>query len=124
MENKMKRTRLDQSFTIPKESEIDVTKIMVDSDGLIKLKSKKNRKKEKEFSESIVSFAWCSNYIINSFEKNNQYSKLYCLIMNIIDFRFWFCDCNYTSPYGLVVAAECKKHNGKVNEKWKRTKIC
>jgi len=39
-------------------------------------------------------------------------SKFYCFIMNIIDFRYWFCNCHYYSPYGLVISADaCKKHN-------------
>lgn len=33
------------------------------------------------------------------------------IAMNIIDFRYWFCDCSYTRPYGLVISADCKKHD-------------
>lgn len=31
--------------------------------------------------------------------------------MNTIDFRFWFCDCMYEVPYGLVIYAGCEKHD-------------
>jgi hypothetical protein len=44
-------------------------------------------------------------------ENKYNHSKLYCAIMTIIDFRFWFCDCGYWSPYGKVISAECKKHD-------------
>jgi len=34
-----------------------------------------------------------------------------CKLMNILDFRYWFCECGYISPYGLVISADCKKHD-------------
>jgi hypothetical protein len=40
-----------------------------------------------------------------------QWKPWECVILNIIDFRFWFCDCHYTSPYGRVVMADCNKHD-------------
>jgi hypothetical protein len=40
-----------------------------------------------------------------------QRSKIYCLFMNLIDFRYWNCDCHYQPPYGLVIMADCKKHD-------------
>jgi len=40
-----------------------------------------------------------------------QYTRLYCWIMNIIDFRFWRCECEYVAPYGKVIAGHCKKHD-------------
>jgi hypothetical protein len=42
---------------------------------------------------------------------NNNKSKLYCLVMNILDIRFWFCECGYYDPYGKVICAHCKKHD-------------
>lgn len=34
-----------------------------------------------------------------------------CWIMNKIDFRYWFCECEYYVPYGLVVMGGCKYHD-------------
>lgn len=39
------------------------------------------------------------------------HSKLECFVLNIIDFRFWFCECHYYSPYGLCISGGCKKHD-------------
>jgi len=47
----------------------------------------------------------CINY------KPKNRSKLYCFIMNIIDFRYWFCDCKYLSHCGIVISSDCKKHD-------------
>ena len=34
--------------------------------------------------------------------------------LNIIDFRYWFCNCSYYVPYGLVISADtCQKHDNK-----------
>jgi len=48
---------------------------------------------------------------IKKIQKKNFKSELYCFIMNIIDYRYWRCDCCYESPYGLVISADCKKHD-------------
>ena len=40
-----------------------------------------------------------------------QWKKWECILMNIIDFRNWFCNCYYTKPYGLVIMGGCKKHD-------------
>jgi hypothetical protein len=32
-------------------------------------------------------------------------------LMNLVDFRYWFCECEYVVPYGLVVMAECWRHD-------------
>lgn len=37
------------------------------------------------------------------------YTPLYCWIMNKIDVRYWFCECEYSAPYGLVVM--CERHD-------------
>lgn len=45
-------------------------------------------------------------------KKLNSHSPLYCFVMNLIDVRYWFCNCRYTAPYGLVISADtCKKHD-------------
>ena len=41
----------------------------------------------------------------------NSRSRIYCFIMNVIDFRFWQCDCSYYPPYGLCKSIGCKKHD-------------
>lgn len=40
-----------------------------------------------------------------------QWNDLECWIMNLIDYRYWFCECHYQSPYGPVVMAGCPKHD-------------
>lgn len=42
--------------------------------------------------------------------KISQYTLFYCILMTIIDFRYWFCGCHYTPPYGLLHPMMCKKH--------------
>ena len=32
-------------------------------------------------------------------------------IIDRLDFRFWFCECHHECPYGLVISADCKKHD-------------
>jgi len=44
-------------------------------------------------------------------ERIPQYTQLYCILMTIIDIRFWFCKCGYTYPYGLCFLLDCKLHN-------------
>lgn len=36
-----------------------------------------------------------------------QWSNWECTIMNIIDFRYWFCECHYQASYGKVISADC-----------------
>lgn len=40
-----------------------------------------------------------------------EWNSLECWFMNLLDFRFWFCECHYRPPYGLVLSADCKKHD-------------
>ena len=40
-----------------------------------------------------------------------HYTRLYCTIMNVIDFRLWFCECKYYEPYGRVTSADCRRHD-------------
>lgn len=37
--------------------------------------------------------------------------RVYCFIMNILDIRYWFCNCEYTPPYGRVIEGGCKYHD-------------
>jgi len=32
-----------------------------------------------------------------------------CWIMNLIDFRHWFCDCTYMAPWGKVISPDCEE---------------
>ncbi len=40
-----------------------------------------------------------------------HYTKLYCFLMNLLDFRYWFCECECFAPYGRVISGDCKKHD-------------
>lgn len=54
------------------------------------------------------------NTLFGYFKKgytSKHYRQWYCDLMNTIDFRYWFCDCYYAIPYGLVIMADCKKHD-------------
>lgn len=42
---------------------------------------------------------------------HKYYTQLYCDIMNLVNFKYWFCECKYFQPYGLVIMADCKKHD-------------
>jgi hypothetical protein len=34
-----------------------------------------------------------------------------CWLMELLDFRYWFCDCHYQAPYGKVIMGGCPKHD-------------
>jgi len=40
-----------------------------------------------------------------------QWKDWECELMNILDWRYWGCECEYMSPYGLVISADCEKHD-------------
>lgn len=40
-----------------------------------------------------------------------QWKSWECKVRNLIDFRYWFCECHYQSPYGLVIMGGCPKHD-------------
>ena len=42
--------------------------------------------------------------------------RIYYRLMNIIDFRYWFCDCHYELGWGLMIDMSCKYH-GEQNDK-------
>jgi hypothetical protein len=50
------------------------------------------------------------NRAINNI-KPKQYKRWECNILNIIDVRYWFCECGYYAPYGKVISAGCKRHD-------------
>lgn len=39
--------------------------------------------------------------------------KLIYGVLNLIDFRFWFCDCHYEYKWGLLIDVYCQKHGDK-----------
>jgi len=43
--------------------------------------------------------------------KMRQWKNWECNLMNIINFRFWGCECHYRAPYGKVIMAGCEKHD-------------
>jgi hypothetical protein len=40
-----------------------------------------------------------------------QWKPWECYVMNLLDFRYWLCDCHYEPPYGKVISAWCRKHS-------------
>lgn len=36
--------------------------------------------------------------------------RAFCSVMNVVDFRYWECECRYYAPYGKVISADCEKH--------------
>lgn len=40
-----------------------------------------------------------------------HYSPFVCHIMNMFDKRVRYCECEWLAPYGLVVSADCEKHD-------------
>lgn len=34
-----------------------------------------------------------------------------CSALNVLDIRYWFCECHYAPPYGFVVMAGCERHD-------------
>ena len=46
-------------------------------------------------------------------KKPRQWKNWECWIINLIDIRLWFCDCNceWVAPYGFVPEADCEKHD-------------
>jgi len=83
--------------------DIGILKVMFynDSIKLSKVKIKKGLNKVPDWDASI------------KFNEGKKYhhSKFYCSIMNLIDFRYWRCECHYKYPYGRVISADCEKHD-------------
>lgn len=44
-------------------------------------------------------------------QPERQWNNWKCTILNLIDFRYWFCECHYQLPYGLVIMGGCPKHD-------------
>lgn len=40
-----------------------------------------------------------------------QWSQWKCKLMNLINFRYWRCECHYQAPYGKVIMEKCPKHD-------------
>ena len=34
-----------------------------------------------------------------------------CCLLNLLDFRYWRCECEYVAPYGKVIFGDCEKHD-------------
>lgn len=44
-------------------------------------------------------------------QSERQWNNWKCTILNLIDFRYWFCECHYHPTYGLVIMGGCPKHD-------------
>lgn len=42
---------------------------------------------------------------------NKQWKIWECVLMTIFDFKYWFCECHYSAPYGKVISADCERHD-------------
>lgn len=42
---------------------------------------------------------------------NKQYTQSECDTLNKLDQEHKDCECSYEPPYGLVISADCKKHD-------------
>lgn len=40
-----------------------------------------------------------------------HYTKFYCWLMTIIKYQYGNCYCHYQIPYGLIISADCDKHD-------------
>ena len=40
-----------------------------------------------------------------------EWTPFWCLVWNLLDVRYWFCDCFYEVPWGLCVTGGCEKHD-------------
>ena len=54
---------------------------------------------------NILQIYECSRY------KKKKYSWLFCMFMNIVDVRYWFCKCRYFKVHGKLIYAGCKRHD-------------
>lgn len=44
-------------------------------------------------------------------DTTKHYSRWFCALMNVIDFRYWGCECHWWAPYGRVIHMGCKRHD-------------
>lgn len=58
----------------------------------LQFKEIKLDKRDKNFLKYLD---WMQKIICTTLGINNNKSKRYCKIMNILNFRFWFCECGY-----------------------------
>lgn len=40
-----------------------------------------------------------------------QWRPWECWLLNLLDFRYWRCECGYEAPYGSYIMAGCPKHD-------------
>lgn len=43
--------------------------------------------------------------------KTPQWPKFWCDLANFMDLEYKDCECEYYPPYGLVISADCEKHD-------------
>ena len=55
-------------------------------------------------------FRWKRINISTGYKPTMWYSDIYCRVMNKVAMKYWFCQCKYSPPYGLVISADCDRH--------------
>lgn len=48
--------------------------------------------------------------LVTSGLRARQWKEWECQVMNVIDIRYWNCECGYVEPYGRVISADCPRH--------------
>ena len=43
--------------------------------------------------------------------KMRRWPSWECRLMNLLDFRYWRCECKYVASYGKVIFGDCEKHD-------------
>ncbi len=54
--------------------------------------------------------AWWSFYR-RPWKPMRQWTPRECRLMNLLDFRYWRCECKYVAPYGKVISGDCERHD-------------
>ena len=62
-----------------------------------------------------VSVTWCNGawwtHYRRAWYPMRQWTPRECRLMNLLDFRYWRCECEYVAPYGKVIFGGCEKHD-------------
>jgi hypothetical protein len=54
---------------------------------------------------------WIESLLREVKHPTRQWRPWECWLMNLVDFRYWGCECDYRAPYGRVIEAGCAKHD-------------
>ncbi len=62
----------------------------------------------------LVSVTWSMNLWYSFYKRpwfsSRQWLSWECRLLNLLDFRYWRCECEYVAPYGKVISGDCEKH--------------